>query len=465
MLKNQDAVTAFREYYLQYCGYVEIFKPSPFNSSLDNIDNIWGVNFRIPFKCKLLTNESASALIVQVSHASHQEQLTDFMNQVEPLSKEMDHQLSIYHSEVLKFMTNHWGLYKDLSLYLVMLINLYVLIAFDKVRNFDPLDPCEVAVVLVGGIIQALLYFLGLAFHIVQRYPLILHAYSTPEAEEMEMDQLYGLPDHDSQKYKHFEEPSSQATRTPNGCLAILCYLPTFTGLLYMTASILAIMYPLLSPVLLLTIIERKVEVQNVLKAVTQNKKQLALSGLLGVIIMYVFAVFAFLYFANFYENGENISCSTVLECLLTTINMGLRGGLADAMGNPDSKDVYWMRYTFDILFHLIIIILLMSVLFGIIIDTFGKLRDERSELYDKINNSCYVCDQSRNRIELGGKGWSYHFQVEHSPFAYLAYLVRLKEVPEAERNGIESYVYKLSTETDSSFFPSTSRHLIQALN
>lgn len=465
MLKTEDSVTAFREYYLQYCGYVELFKPSPFSSSLDNPDNIWGVNFRIPFKCKLLTNDSANALIVQVSHASHQEQLTDFMNQVAPLAEEMDHQLDIYHSCVLKFMTSHWALYKDLSLYLVLLINLYVLIAFDNVRDFNPLDPWEVSVVLVGGIIQATLYFLGWAFHIVQRYPLILHAYSNTEPEEMEMDQFYGLPDHDSQKYKHFQETCTPVTRTPNGCLAMLCYLPTFTGLLYMTASILSILYPLLSPVLLLTIIERKVEVQNVLKAVTQNKKQLALSGLLGVIIMYVFSVFAFLYFASFYENGENLNCSTVLECLLTTINMGLRGGLSDAMGNPETKDVYWMRYTFDILFHLIIIILLMSVLFGIIIDTFGKLRDERTDLYDKINNSCYVCDQTRNRIELGGKGWSYHFQVEHSPFAYLAYLVRLKDIPEQERNGIESYVYKLFTESDSSFFPSTSRHLIQALN
>ena len=466
VLKTEDSVAAFRDYYLQYCGYVEIYKPSaPDKAGLEDLDNIWGVHFRIPFKCKLLTSESATALIVQVSHASHQEQLTDFMNQVEPLSKEMSHQLQIYHSSVLTFMTNNWALYKDLSLYLVVVINLYVLVAFDTVRPIDTTNTWDLLIILACGSLQSLLYFLGLAFNIVERYPLILHSYTSPESEEMEMDQFYGLSDHDSQKYKHFQEETDDNSRTENGLAAILCYFPTYTGLMYLIGSIIAILYPIFSPVLLLIIIERKVEVQNVLKAVTQNKTQLALSGLLGVIIMYVFAVFAYLYLSNFYEGGENLSNATIFQCLLTTINMGLRGGLADAMGNPDSMDTYWQRYTFDILFHLIIIILLMSVLFGIIIDTFGKLRDERTELYDKINNACYVCDQTRNRIELGGKGWSYHFQVEHSPFAYLAYLVRLMDVEEKERNGIESYVYKLFKETDSSFFPSTSRHLIQALS
>lgn len=66
---------------------------------------------------------------------------------------------------------------------------------------------------------------------------------------------------------------------------------------------------------------------QNVIKAITYNKQQLVLTAMLGLLIIYIYALFAY-YFVNdtFYmssvgDNGENI-CTTVIQCLLTVISL-----------------------------------------------------------------------------------------------------------------------------------------------
>ena len=46
----------------------------------------------------------------------------------------------------------------------------------------------------------------------------------------------------------------------------------------------------------------------------------------------------------------------------------------------------------FDFSFFVLINIVLLNIIFGIIIDTFGELRDQRNELEDEILNKCYIC-------------------------------------------------------------------------
>lgn len=43
-----------------------------------------------------------------------------------------------------------------------------------------------------------------------------------------------------------------------------------------------------------------------------------------------------------------------------------------------DSQGEYLGRFFFDLSFKIIVIIIMLNILFGIIIDTFGELRDAR---------------------------------------------------------------------------------------
>ena len=65
--------------------------------------------------------------------------------------------------------------------------------------------------------------------------------------------------------------------------------------------------------------------------------------------------------------------------CFLSTLNSGLReqGGIGDALSQLEYGDSkYWFRYTFDLSFYFIIIVLLLNLIFGIIIDALCEIRN-----------------------------------------------------------------------------------------
>jgi len=112
------------------------------------------------------------------------------------------------------------------------------------------------------------------------------------------------------------------------------------------------------------------------------------MTSMLGAIIMYNFAIFAFLFLSdNYYDasinsglinkNGESI-CMSLLHCFLSTINYGLRngGGIGESEPIPTTADWnrqnYYIRFFFDIAFFLLITTIILNVVFGIIIDSFA---------------------------------------------------------------------------------------------
>jgi hypothetical protein len=61
---------------------------------------------------------------------------------------------------------------------------------------------------------------------------------------------------------------------------------------------------------------------------------------------------------------------------------------------------LYWGRYFFDFTFFVIFNVLFLQIIFGIILDTFGELRDERTALIKEIEGKCFVCSLMRNEID-----------------------------------------------------------------
>ncbi len=69
-------------------------------------------------------------------------------------------------------------------------------------------------------------------------------------------------------------------------------------------------------------------------KAVTLPKVALALSAMLGIIMIFIFSIFGFYLFpTEFYNDEQHVDeCGTLLLCLVTFIHGGLLagGGIAD---------------------------------------------------------------------------------------------------------------------------------------
>jgi len=60
-----------------------------------------------------------------------------------------------------------------------------------------------------------------------------------------------------------------------------------------------------------------------VLRAITKNGISLLWVGLLGVIIIYVYSIFAFAFFRNDFPNDDGLFCDTMWECFLASLNFG----------------------------------------------------------------------------------------------------------------------------------------------
>ena len=182
--------------------------------------------------------------------------------------------------------------------------------------------------------------------------------------------------------------------------------------------------------------------------------------------------MWGFTFIPEFYvgDDGESIYdaefltfCDTLWNCFISTMYMGLRqgGGIGDALGfPPKSDDKYENRIAFDMFFFMIVSIIMLNIAFGIIIDTFGDLRNQRNEACAMRDNICFICDLERSKIELLGNGWSYHFMNEHSPFAYLAFIIYCSEKDIVECSGLEKYVKECLEKVDVSFFPTKDKVL-----
>ena len=79
--------------------------------------------------------------------------------------------------------------------------------------------------------------------------------------------------------------------------------------------------------------------------------------------------------------------------------------GLADVLNSPSEVGgypltlwqdwFYWGRLVWDLFFFIFVVVILLSIVTGLIIDSFGDLRAEKQELQDKKEAACYICSIS----------------------------------------------------------------------
>ena len=66
----------------------------------------------------------------------------------------------------------------------------------------------------------------------------------------------------------------------------------------------------------------------------------------------------------------------------------------------------------FDLLFYFGIIIIVLNLIFGVIIDTFADLRNEKQKKDDIIRNTCFICGLERRQFDNRSISFETHIQV-----------------------------------------------------
>ncbi|SCU66199.1 inositol 1,4,5-trisphosphate receptor [Trypanosoma equiperdum] len=204
--------------------------------------------------------------------------------------------------------------------------------------------------------------------------------------------------------------------------------------------------------------------------AITHNGRQLLLTALLGVMGLYLFAIAGRIMFPEQFgsngevdensgkKNDENGNCDTLLRCFTFILWQGLRqgGGVGDVMDEVSwNSSTLVPRVSYDLIFFALVNVVFLNIMFGIIIDTFGELRDDRRERENELRSTCFICGLDADTLEKGQVGgFRAHVEDAHNMWMYLYFIHYLRHKDPNEFTGQESYVHEKIQRNDLSFFP-----------
>lgn len=106
-----------------------------------------------------------------------------------------------------------------------------------------------------------------------------------------------------------------------------------------------------------------------------------------------------------------------------------------------DDKGKFILKIILDILFHIIVSLILQNIFFGIIVDTFNELRDEK-DLKDKDEkNKCLLCNMDRYNNSKG-EDFDIHRKNKHKIFNYIYFIPYLLKKNTQEYSRAETYAW-----------------------
>jgi hypothetical protein len=119
------------------------------------------------------------------------------------------------------------------------------------------------------------------------------------------------------------------------------------------------------------------------------------LAFFLILIVIYFYGLLVFMFVPEGAYKGRENACESALQCFLFSLKFGFPagGGIHDILTQvsfePAFQQTYWIRFLLDMSFFALVTILLINILFGIIIDTFAELRDQKKDLMEDMRTTC----------------------------------------------------------------------------
>ena len=138
----------------------------------------------------------------------------------------------------------------------------------------------------------------------------------------------------------------------------------------------------------------------NVVRSVTMNKTQVLVTFLLGAAVIWVYTVIGvYSWGFNVWSYGDSNDYewqNSLASVFGQQLDYGLRGPpVFDEYGR-----YFWWKVTYDTTYQILIIVIMVAIVTGIIIDTFGALREQRNEIETDALNVCFICSVERNVFE-----------------------------------------------------------------
>lgn len=422
---------------------------------------LFKVYFWIPPECHHLTEENKEIFHNNVDRSSDKAKVQYFMQKAGDMIEEMQHEfrLSKFYNKYkgISFLTSHVTVWKELAFTMTILLNFFIIASFyeDPTGNRNSpqlfygntgglsLSSTSNAIRILG-LIQCVCSILIVTFFIIKTAPILIQRgwrkHITNTVSTGCLSTMYS-------KIKGFFLT----------LYFTLSNVDVLYNLLYMSFSILGIAgFTLFFSLHLLDVIYRFPSLQNVIMSIVLPRKSLILTFILILILIYLFSIWAFLGFYNFYDGN----CNSMIMCIKTTFDQGIKNGggigqYLDESGGPIANSEIFIRFLFDDLFNIIVMIIMMNIIQGIIIDTFAVLREETERNTADRETKCFICGKEKDFIErCTNRPFRYHTVYEHNEWNYIFFIAYLRNKESTEHTGIESSIFDLIKEKDISWIP-----------
>eukprot|EP01065_Artemidia_motanka_P030354 TRINITY_DN36376_c0_g1_i1.p1 TRINITY_DN36376_c0_g1~~TRINITY_DN36376_c0_g1_i1.p1 ORF type:complete len:2690 (+),score=1136.41 TRINITY_DN36376_c0_g1_i1:51-8072(+) len=192
--------------------------------------------------------------------------------------------------------------------------------------------------------------------------------------------------------------------------------------------------------------------VRLLLDCVLGNYIKLAQAGAVIVLVVYIYSVLGFKFFPERHEEGK---CQTLLNCFVSYLDGGLTGGgihgVLTGFTAPaslwDVDFLPWLLTMMQMSYFTVYVVVLLGVFSGIIIDSFGQLRDETSEVNERLRTRCFISGLEKSVIEQAGG--------EPLPlWSYVDFFLHLETTDEEVLSDLEAHVACMIRDGNSSWMP-----------
>lgn len=198
-----------------------------------------------------------------------------------------------------------------------------------------------------------------------------------------------------------------------------------------------------------------------ILRAIWDPRYEIMLTIALFAISAYFFALVGYILYAPKFVSADQVNCcNTLTRCIIciadTTFKQDSGIGSFLYENNPqDPENFEYVRYIYENLVVVFMVIILLELLSGVIIDTFGALRDMDNLKSSDVKGRCFICGLSVQAFEKSNStDFNSHIRNHHYMWHYICYISYLMEKEESDFDGVEQYVWVMYNDKDIDWIP-----------
>jgi hypothetical protein len=208
----------------------------------------------------------------------------------------------------------------------------------------------------------------------------------------------------------------------------------------------------------------------NILRAFTDNFTGLISSLFFSYCMLYVYSWIAIFYLRDQYPFFDIIEyqsetyidepfCHSSIQCLLIFMNYGFRYGIAIGDESPVisyrfGTTTFILRFIYDITYYNLVTMIMWDVIYALIVDSFGVLRDETYKYENDKENICFICQLTKDGCLLKNIDFDYHVKNDHNIWNYVDFLCYLHLYDPNNFSRVENYVWEKLIEKDFGWIP-----------